>query len=174
MKLIQAVGLCILFSGMTLVFAGAVGVPKKEDVPKYLKMLQTSQSATDRAKAAEMLGKRGGINANDVEDAIEPLQKLLQKDVDAGVRAAAAKALGNIHPEAKDTVPLLIERLTKDSSMNVKMAAVVSLGQYGPDAADAAKPLRELATKFDAKKSKEGQTIMAALKSIGGPKKKKN
>ena len=172
MKLIQAAGLLILFSSLSLVLAQGIGIPKKEDVPKYLKMLQTSRVASDRARAAEMLGKRGGINANDVEDAIEPLQKILQKDSDASVRAAAAKALGNIHPEAKTTVPLLIERLTKDSAMEVKMATVVALGQYGPDARDAVQPLRDLGKKFDAKKSKEGQTIMATLGLITGKKKK--
>ena len=60
---------------------GGIGLPKKEDVPKYMKQLSATNGA-DRAKAAEMLGKRGGINANDVEEAVEPLKKALQKDID--------------------------------------------------------------------------------------------
>src|SRR5262245_34096900 len=92
-------GLVFVFSTLSFVFAGGgVGVPKKEDVPKYLKMLQSSVSATERAKAAEMLGKRGGISVLDVEDAVEPLKKSLQKDIDAKVRAASARALGDIRP----------------------------------------------------------------------------
>jgi len=174
MKLVQMAGVCILFLSLNLVFAQAVGGPKKEDVPKYLRQLQSSSIAAERVKAADMLGKRGGINANDVEDAVEPLKTMMKKDTNADARAAAVRAIGNIHPEATDTVPLLIDRLKNDNSMVVKMATVVSLGQYGADAKEAVPPLRELATKFDAKKSKDGQTIQATLKLITGSKKKKN
>lgn len=174
MKFVQGLGLGILLCSVSLVLAGGV-TPKKEDVPKYLKMLQTAASAADRAKAADMLGKRGGINANDVEDAIEPLKKALEKDKEAIVRAASARALGNIHPEAEGTVSLLIDRLKNDSSKDVKMASVVALGQFGPDAKDALTPLREMAAKFDtkaAKKSDEAQTIQAAINAITMKKKK--
>jgi HEAT repeat protein len=174
MKFVQFVGLGIFFCGISLVLAGGIGIPRKEDVPKYLKQLKSSSSAAERAKAAEMLGKRGGINANDVEDAIEPLKAALQKDKDAKVRAAAARALGNILPDAEETVPLLIDRLKNDAVIDVKLATVVALGQFGGEAKDALPPLRELASKFDAKKSKEGQTIMATIKMISGAKKKKN
>src|SRR6478672_881951 len=142
MRLAQVVGLFVFFCSISLVLAGGFGIPKKEDVPKYLKQLQNSKIAADRATAAEMLGKRGGINANDVVDAIEPLKKSLQKDKDASVRAAAARALGNIHPEGEETVPLLVDRLSNDSSMDVKMATVVALGQFGGDAKEAVAPLR--------------------------------
>src|ERR1019366_3848340 len=141
---------------------------------KYLKQLQTSKNAADRAKAAEMLGKRGGINANDVEDAVEPLKKALEKDKDADVRAKAARALGTIHADAEGTVPLLIGRLKDDSAMAVKMASVVALGQFGPDAKDALPPLREMMAKFDtkaAKKSNDAQTINNAIQAISGAKK---
>ena len=87
---------------------------------------------------------------------------------------AAARALGNIRPDAEAMVPLLIDRLTNDSVLEVKMASVVALGQSGADAKDAVPALRELGKKFDAKKSKDGQTIMATLKLISGAKKKKN
>jgi HEAT repeat protein len=173
MKLIHMFGLGIFFCSINLLAAGGIGVPKKEDVPKYLKQLQSSPSAADRARAAEMLGKRGGINANDVDDAVEPLQAAMKKDKDAGVRAASARALGNIHPEAADTVPLLVDRLKNDSSMDVKMATVVALGQYGSDAKEAVPALNELRGKFNSKKSKEAQTIMNTLQMITGKKKKK-
>jgi HEAT repeat protein len=172
MKLVHVGGLGILFCSINLVLAGGIGVPRKEDVPKYLKQLQSSSSASERAKAADMLGKRGGINANDVEDAIEPLKTALQKDKDASVRAASARALGDIHPEAADTVRLLIDRLKSDTALTVKMASVVALGQYGPDAKDALPALRDLGEKFDAKKSKEGQTIKTTMQLISGKKKK--
>ena len=175
MKFVRGLGVAIFLCSVSFVLAGGIGIPKKEDVPKYLKQLQTSAVAADRAKAAEMLGKRGGINANDVEDAIEPLKKALQKDKEAKVRAAAARALGNIHPEAEGTVSLLLDRLkASDEAMEVKMASVVALGQFGGDAKEAVPALRELGSKFDAKKSKEGQTIMTAIQMINGGKKKKN
>ena len=108
-----------------------------------------------------------------MEDAVEPLKTALQKDSSEKVRAAAARALGNIRPEAAETVPLLIDRL-KDNSLEVKMASVVALGQYGADAKPAVPALRKLASKFDAKKSEQGRTIMENLKRINGAKKKKN
>jgi HEAT repeat protein len=174
MKFAKLIGVSIVLGSVSLVLAGGgIGLPKKEDVPKYLKQLLTSTVAADRAKAAEMLGKRGGINANDVEDAVEPLKKSLKKDIDPKVRAAAARALGNIHPEAEGTVPVLIDRLKNDASMDVKLASVIALGQFGSDAKAALPDLRDLAKKFDAKKSKDGQTIMTTIQLIGAAKKKK-
>jgi HEAT repeat protein len=173
MKFSKAIGIGFVLASVGLVVAGGgVGIPKKEDVPKYLNQLKSTNSA-ERAKAAEMLGRRGSINANDVEQAVEPLRKIVQKDMDAKARAAAARALGDIHLQPADTVPVLIDRLKNDDKMDVKLAIVVALGQYGPDARDAVTPLRELAKKFDAKKSKEGQTIQNSLQMITMQKKKK-
>ena len=68
---------------------------------------------------------------------------------------------------------ILIDRLKNDSSMDVKMAAVVALGQFGGESRAALPDLRELGKKFDAKKSKEGQTIMTTIQLINMSKKKK-
>src|SRR5262245_63830746 len=136
--------LCLLTLCMTLEGGGGV---KKEDVPKYLKMLQSSQSGKERATAAEMLGKRGAINLNDVKDAIEPLKTSVQKDVDAGVRKAAAGALAAIGSEPTETISLLTEVLQKDKSLDVKLAAVQALASFGPNAKSALPAIRELATK---------------------------
>src|SRR4051794_33221021 len=68
----------MMFLTVSLVVAGGTGTPRKEDVPKYLKMLLKSQTGKERAVAAEMLGKRGAIKAVDVADAIQPLQKALE------------------------------------------------------------------------------------------------
>src|SRR5262245_55885990 len=159
----------ILSSAAVIGFAGAGGTPRKEDVPKYLKMLLKAQSAKDRALAADMLGKRGAVKAPDVADAIEPLQKALQKDIDASVRAAAAKALGNIGSDPEGTVPLLIEAL-KDKGTDVKFNSIVSLGQYGPDAKDALPALREFLGKKDDKIT--SQAAKTAIGNITGKKKK--
>lgn len=175
MRFAQLLGLGIFFCSISLVLAQGIGVPKKEDVPKYLTQLKGSNNAADRAKAAEMLGKRGSINADDVAGAVEPLKTALSKDKDARVRAAAARALGIILPEAKETVPLLVDKLKNDESQDVKMATVVSLGLYGPDAKEALPKLREMMAKFDtkaAKKGAEAQTIKTAIDRITMAKKK--
>lgn len=174
MRFMQFTGLVILFSTVSLLVAQGVGIPKREDIPKYTKQLQSSPSVAERVKAAEMIGRRGGINVNDVEDAIEPLKKALAKDKDAKVRAASARALGDIRPEAEGTVDVLIDRLKNDSSKDVKMATVVALGQFGPDAKEAVPTLREMIKPLDPKKmAKDFQTIDAALKAITGMGKKK-
>ncbi len=174
MKFVQALGVGIFLCSVSILLAGGgVGRPKAEDVPKYMAQLK-SANAADRAKAAEMLGIRGGIKVSDVEDAVEPLKKLLDKDKDAKVRSAAARALGAIQLDAAGTVPLLIEHLKSESEeKEVKMSVVVALGQYGPDAKEALPPLRDFLKKFDAKKSKDGQTIQNAIQLITMVKKKK-
>jgi HEAT repeat protein len=175
MRLARVLGLGIVLCGVSLVLAGGVGVPRKEDVPKYLKQLQTAQKASDRAEAAKMLGKRGEVNASDVDDAIEPLKKAVAKDIDSSVRSAAARALGDINPDAAGTVPVLIDRLKdKKEAKDVKVAVAIALGQFGGEAKDALPLLRDFAKEFDAKKSKDGQTIMNSIKLISGAKKKKD
>src|SRR5262249_6781371 len=131
-------------------------------------MLKTSQSAKERAVAAEMLGKRGAINAEDVEDAIEPLKSALRADSDVKVRTAAAAALGNIGADPETTVPLLIDTL-KAKNLDLKMAAITALGKFGPTAKAAIEPLREIAKEKTDKKL--SLTALLALKSIVGKKK---
>jgi HEAT repeat protein len=173
MNFAKALGVGMLLCAAGFLVAGGVGAPKKEDVPKYLKQL-SSTNAADRAKAAEMLGKRGGIAAGDVDDAIEPLKKMLDKDKDAKARAAAARALGDIQADAAGAVPIMIDRLKAESEeKSVKMAVVIALGQYGPDAKDALPPLRDYLKTFDAKKSKEAATIQNSIQMISMKQKKK-
>ncbi len=159
--------ICLLTICLTLEGGGAV---KKEDVPKYLKMLQTSKTAKDRATAAKALGERGAINVNDVKDAVEPLKTTVQKDVDAGVRAAAAGALGNIGTQPEDTVPLLADVVKKDKSLDVKLAAVQALAQFGPEAKSALPAIRELAQQEKGNK-KVAAAVKGATQAIVGKKK---
>ena len=83
-----------------------------------------------------------------------------------------ALALSEIGPEARAAIPELIRNLADSNTYYAQMAAE-ALGNIGPVAKEAVPALRELAAKFDNKKSKEGQTIMATLKLISGAKKKK-
>ena len=160
---------------LMLTVAGVLGlgtleadVPKKIDVAKQISLLKGAKSARDRAAAADEIGRHGAIRARDVKDAVEPLLEALKSDRDADVRQAAARALGDVSPDAKRVVPVLTEAL-KDKSANVKAAAALALGQYGKDARPALPALRELAAmKTDRKLS---QTARMALKSIAGKRK---
>lgn len=158
--------LCLLTACLALQGGGTV---KKEDVPKYLKMLQTSNSGKERALAAEMLGKRGAISVADVKDAIEPLKTSLVKDVDANVRKAAATALGAIGAEPKETVSLLTDVVRKDASLDVKLAAALALGQFGPDAKSALPAINELAA--SQKDNKKVQILLKGVRQAIAPKK---
>src|SRR5262249_51938736 len=124
-----------------------------------------------RAQAAEDLGRRGGVRASDVADAIDPLITALGKDKDADVRRACAAALGEIGSDAEKVVDALTEAL-KDKTATVKQAAIVALGQFGGDAKSAVPALRDLAKMKDDKKI--SQAANAALKQITGMGKKKN
>ena len=165
----------LMISGSILLTSFAVLVagdppPRREDVPKYLEMLKKSTSGSDRALAAEMLGKRGAINVKDVADAIQPLRSALKDDAELKVRRAAAKALGMIAPEpASDTVPLLIDTL-REKDHGLRMAAVQALAGYGPEAKDALPALRTL--QKETKDKKDHKTVAAAIATISQKKKK--
>ena len=157
----------ILFVSVGFLIAGG-GQPKREDMPKYIKTL-SNQSASPKAKteAADMIAKRGAINAKDVEGAVEPLKTLAQKDKDAGVRKSAIHAIGSIAPDASETVPLLIDILKNDASQDVKFATVATLGRYGPDAKSALPAIRDFGKGLD---KKQQQPIRAATQAINGGK----
>jgi len=140
---ILACTIAVLFALNTLQ-AGSVGVPKKEDVPKYLKMLTSSPDAKDRAFAAEQLGRRGQVQVRDVKEAIDPLLSIMKSDSSPDVRRAAVAALGNIGTQPKTVIPALKDAL-KDKALKVNLAAVSALGQYGVQAREAIPALREFA-----------------------------
>lgn len=144
------------------------GGGKKIDVGKTIGLLKNSKNAKERADAATALGNRGAIRATDVEGAVEPLQEALTKDTDAGVRSAAAKALGQISPDAEKTVPLLVDALG-DKAMAVKLSVMDALAAYGQQAKAALPKLREIAKDKTDKKLSQAANI--AIKSIAGKKK---
>src|SRR5262249_16999464 len=144
-------------------------IPRKEDVPKLLASLK-KPSATERAFAAEQIGRLGQIQAKAVENCIEPLLNALKMDTDADVRRASAEALGKIAPDPETTVPALTEAL-KDKNLQVGLAAVTALGRYGPEARSALPALREF-QKTKATDKKLGQQVTAAINEISGKKKK--
>jgi HEAT repeat protein len=149
--------------------ASELQVIKKEDVPKYINILKSGSTAKARADAAEKLGHRGAVRASDVEDAIDPLINGLKNDKEAEVRAACAKALGDIgFDPSEKSVEALTEGL-KDTATTVKMASILALGQFAGKAQSALDPLRTIAKNKDDKKM--SQAAAAAVKSIVGSKK---
>ncbi|MBM4073666.1 MAG: HEAT repeat domain-containing protein [Planctomycetes bacterium] len=150
----------ILMLGSAIVLAGG-RVPPRQDMPKYIKMLKTSTSAKDRALAAEMIGRRGQVQAADVKDAVQPLLKTLKNDPSADVRRASAAALGNIATQPKTVLPALVDAL-KDTSLPVGLAAVGAVSQYGSEARFAIPALRSFA-KEKVKDKKKDRNIMQSV-----------
>jgi hypothetical protein len=159
--------------------------PRKKDVSKYIKQLQTAGNAKARADAADWLGHRGEIKKADVVDAIEPLVTALKTDRAANVRKSAASAIAAIGPEPQTAVPALIEAL-KDKSIDVQIAAANALGTFGRDAAEAMSVLRQVKTEAEKGFTKKGKKTPAerkkqqlaraagmALRSIAGKLKQK-
>src|SRR5262249_7747318 len=121
-----------------------------------------------RSNAAEDLGELGAVHAPSVKDAVGPLIEAIAEDKDAGVRKAAATAVGKIGSDADKAVPALMEAL-KDKALEVKFAAIASLGRFGDQARAAVPPLREIAK--DKMNKKLMQAANQALKRIAGKQK---
>jgi HEAT repeat protein len=153
--------------------AGRAAPPKKEDVPRYIKQLQTSGSARVRAEAAEALGYRGAIRKADVVEAVSPLIQALKSDRDANVRKSAATALGKIAPDDNAAVKPLAEAL-KDKSVGVRIAAANALGLLGSDAKEAVPALREVQKEIgkDRKMRNLARAVNMAIRSIQGKNRK--
>lgn len=162
----SAIAASLLLVSAGFLVAGGAFLPKKEDIPKYIKTIgSTSSSASAKAEAADMIAKRGAINARDVVDAVEPLKTLAKKDPDAKVRASAVKALGGIAPAPDETVPLLVQILKTDKSQDVKFATVGALSRFGPRAKSALPAIRDFGKDLD---KKQKRMLKDATKAISG------
>jgi HEAT repeat protein len=154
-------GLVVLFGGtLSLAFAG-----KEEDAAKYTKILKTSKDAKSKAEAATELGNLGQIKKSYAKDAVPHLVQGC-KDKDAGLRAAAAEALGKVDPpEDVKAAELLADMVKSDKDIGVRMAAARGLAAMGPSAKNVVPTLREVMSKED-KKSKIYRATMEAMRSI--------
>lgn len=138
---------------------------KKEDIPKAINRLK-SGTPGEKIKAAQQLGDRGAVKITDVMEAIEPLKTMLGGDSNAGVRAAAAEALGKIAPEpAAELVTLLLKSLKEDKDEGVKIADMGAIARMGPAAKLAMPELQKYAKDKDNKKlSKAASEALKNLK----------
>jgi HEAT repeat protein len=87
-------------------------------------------------------------------------------DKDAGVRAAAVLAVGQIGPEDSEPVIKKLAELLKDKEDKVKENAVKALGSFGAKAEGAVKALREAKKENGDPKSKFSKDVDAAIKTI--------
>ena len=163
-SLVSAVCFGCLFS---LIFSPAHADSKKGDVAGFLKDLK-SKDAKTRAAAARELGHIGAVNVADGKEAVPVLLEVLKKDRDAGVRQAAATALGRMEPDPEKALSAFTAAL-KDKNAGVRSAAATALGQMGAEAGEAVPALR------DAQKDKDrgvSRAAAMAIRSIQGLKKK--
>jgi hypothetical protein len=127
-------------------------------IAEQLKILKEAKGQIDRVGALNTLGGLKEAGAPAAPDIAEYLA--VAKEKNENVRAAAAKALGDIGPAAKAQIPKLIAAL-KDEFFKVKANAATALGRMGPDAKDALPELQKLTT------SKDEEVPEAARIAIG-------
>ncbi len=166
----KALALFLLVAGFVGLAAPMIVAASKEaDAKKATEDLKKSKDAKVKIAALVRLGELGQIQYGYVEPAIPDMLKALG-DTDAGVRAAAAKAVGQAGSEDKDTVPALVKLLKSDKEESVKIAAAEGLGLLGAKAKDAVGELRSAIKDAD-KKSKLAKVVGTSIKSINGTKK---
>ena len=155
-----------LFNGALLLVVSeeASAQIKSVEARKATESLMTAKDAKTKIAALDELGRLGSIQKALAKDAVPKMFELL-KDSDAGVRAAAASALGRAGADASKAVPALVELLKKDADEKVKIGATRGLAAMGPEAKEAGPPLREIVKAAD-KKSALGKAAGDALKSI--------
>lgn len=162
--LFLSVGFGIAWAAPMLLAAG-----KEAEAKKALDELKKTKDTKVKIASLEKLGELGQVQYAFAEPAIPEMMKALD-DKEAGVRAAAAKAVGQAGSEDPDTVPSLVKLLKSDKEESVKIAAAEGLGLLGSKAKDAVPALREAAKDAD-KKSKLAKVIGASVKTINGTKK---
>lgn len=105
-----------------------------EEIPNLIKAMEDDYWSV-RQGASKLLQQFGS-------DSISLLIGLLESE-NAETRADAARALGEMGPDAAEAVPALIELLADDEN-SVVTAATEALGDIGPAAREALPALRAL------------------------------
>ena len=146
-------------------------LPKPSDIPPLIKQL-TAGNAKARTEAAREIGEIGLIKASYAKPAIPALMKAAESDKDPAVREAALIALGQVDPDARQTMPTFLSAL-KDSSDEVKTGAALGVSHLGGDARDALPELRKIREELNkrdqkerAKKGRLMQAVNEAMQTI--------
>ena len=172
-RFVRAMCAIALFNGALYlcVREDALAGEKDDLARKYTEELHKSKDAKARIRALQGLGELAQIKKSLAQDALPDIYKAAA-DKDAGVRAAAAEALGKADEPYDKAGDILVKLVKEDKDEAVKIAAIRGLNAMGGTAKSALPTLREIMkdTKGD-KKSKLGAAAKDAVKSISGPKK---
>jgi HEAT repeat-containing taxis protein len=158
-----------------LILTSAVRADNKENIEAAKAAIATLEKTKDAKERAAAIAKLGTVAAAGQFEAVKPgIPKVVEglDDKDAGVRAAAATAVGQIGPDDAEAVVKKLAALLKDKDEKVKANAVKALGSFGEKAQPAVKALREAKKENGDPKSKFSKDVDAALKTIS-PKKPK-
>lgn len=158
-----------------LVLGGSVRADNKENIEAAKNAIATLGKTKDAKERAAAIAKLGSVAAAGQFDAVKPgIPKVVEglDDKDAGVRAAAAMAVGQIGPDDTDAVVKKLADLLKDKDDKVKENAVKALGSFGEKAKGAVKDLQAAKKENGDPKSKFSKEVDAAMKTIN-PKKPK-
>jgi len=163
-RFVKALSAIALFNGVLFLSLPPEAQASNEtDAKRYTQDLKAGKDAKTKINALHELGKLAAIMKSYVEDALPDIYKSLD-DKDAGIRAAAAQALGACDEPAEKAVPPLIKILKDDKDDAAKIGATKGLMSMGNNAKAAIPILREYAAD---KTSKVGAAAKTALKAIG-------
>ena len=169
----RAMALVALFNGalFLVVREEALASEKEEEAKKYTDQLRKSKDAKTKITALKELGTLAQIKKSLVADALPDIYKAVE-DKDAGVRAAAAEALGKADEPYDKAGEILVKLIKDDKDEAVRIGAIRGLAAMR-DAAKAALPTIRDVVKETAgdKKSKLGGVAKDAVMAIGGGKK---
>jgi HEAT repeat protein len=172
-RFMKAMAFVALFNGALYlcVSAEAIASEREDEAKKYTEQLRKGKDAKSKITALHELGNLAQIKKSLIADALPDVYKAVE-DKDAGVRAAAAEALGKADEPYSKAGEILVKLIKNDKEESVKISAIRGLTVMGQNAKDALPAIRDVvsATKDD-KKSKLGAAAKDALKAIGGGKK---
>lgn len=166
-RCIQALAAVALFNGLLLLLTAdpIQAADREAEAKKYAEVLKKGKDAKAKVDALTELGKIAQVQKSFVADALPDIYEALNSK-DAGIRAAAAYALGQCDEPADKAVPKLVAILKDDRNEDAKMGAIKGLGAMGTSAKAALGDLRTIVKDSD-KKSKLGKAAQNAIKSIG-------
>jgi HEAT repeat protein len=172
----KALAAVALFNGVLFlcVREDALAGEKEEEAKKYTEQLRRGKDAKSKITALRELGTLAQVKKSFIAAALPDVYKATN-DRDAGVRAAAAEALGKADEPYEKAGPVLVKLLKEDKENSVKIGALRGLTAMGTSAKEAAPAIRAV-VKANAgdKKSKLGLAAKDALKAVGVGRKKKN
>lgn len=161
-RAVKAFAAVVMFNGVLYLSLLEAQAGPAQDAARYRTELKTAKDAKTKIEALNGLGKLAAIMKAYVEAALPDIYKSLE-DGDAGVRAAAAQALGACDEPANKVMPLLLKMLKDDKEDSVKVGVAKGLASMGPSAKEAIPLLRTIA---DDKKSKIANDARNAIRAI--------